>query len=471
MLEEKLRQASAAHVKNRKRMLAIVAIAFFVCATVIVVFSVVDFNAPVPDRSDAVKAVATEDASLLRAQFMQQLRAYEEDIEPTISGMNVNALSAEKALQITELKNKATAAFAAGDYAAALKNLADSAVLARQLIAQGEDTFAMQLAMAEKALAADDYIAAKLHISKALLLKPNDVQACELEKQIKALPQVLALLKTAAIAQTENNLEKEYAAIAEAFTIAPQRQALGQRKAVLAEKIKQNRFAPLIALGLADVQKRRLRAARANYKKAKALYPKRAELRILKTAIAKLALELDLATAIAEGKAAIGQDDWLKAQAIYSAAAARHPDDKTLRDGLQLSTTLVNLQRTLSGYIQRPERLSAQNVSEAAQDALLQARIFGRNSKSLSRKAAELKTLLAKANIKIPVTVKSDNQTYILVRGVGKVGATAQRTIQLKPGVYTFEGIREGFKSKLVEVRIPIGISSFGVEVVCDERI
>jgi len=74
-------------------------------------------------------------------------------------------------------------------------------------------------------------------------------------------------------------------------------------------------------------------------------------------------------------------------------------------------------------------------------------------------------------NVKIPVTVTSDNQTFILVRGVGKVGVTQQRTIQLKAGVYTFEGMREGYKSKLVELRIPIGSDSIGVRIVCDERI
>jgi len=304
-----------------------------------------------------------------------------------------------------------------------------------------------------------------------LLLKPDKPEALKLAQRIDALPKTIALLKKAAIARTENNLEKEYAAVAEALKIAPDRQGLKQREATLKESIKESQFAPLVARGLANVKGEKLQAARANYKKANQLYPGRSELRILNESINRLAIALDLETAKTHGKAAIARDQWEKAQSIYAAAAKRHPDDKTILDGLQLSNKLVSLRRALSNYLRQPERLSSRNVAAGARQTLVQARIFAQNSKSLTQKATELDTLLATVNVKIPVTVTSDNQTYILVRGVGKVGLTQQRTIQLKAGTYTFEGLREGYKSKLVEVRIPIGSRSFGVKVICDERI
>jgi len=473
MLEEKLRQASQTHAKNNKRMLSMAAIAAAAIAIFMAAMWLFDSNSntDAPEVVVSVKTPSSADASKLREQFIQQLHAYEDDVAPALADANLKAWNPDKEMAIAALKDKASALFATGDYPAALQQLSDLETMGRQLLAQREKMFSSHMSLAEKALTAENDIEAKQHISQALLLKPDNPEALKLAQRIDALPKILTLLKKAAIARTENNPEKEYAAVAEALKLAPDRQELKQRKAALAETIKENRFAPLITLGLDNVTKRKLRAARSNYKEAKQLYPGRSELRILNTAINKLAVTLDLNSAKSRGKAAIARDQWDKAQSVYAAAAKRHPDDKTIRDGLQLSNKLVSLHRTLSDYLSQPERLAAGNVAAGARQTLVQARIFARNSPSLSRKAAELKTLLAKVNVKIPVTVTSDNQTYILVRGVGKVGVTQQRTIQLKAGVYTFEGMREGYKSKLVEVRIPIGSRSIGVRVVCDERI
>jgi hypothetical protein len=74
-------------------------------------------------------------------------------------------------------------------------------------------------------------------------------------------------------------------------------------------------------------------------------------------------------------------------------------------------------------------------------------------------------------NKKITVEVISDNQTHILVRGVGVVGQTSLKTIQLTPGNYTFEGKRKGYKSKLINVLIPYDKPTFSLSIHCDEPI
>ncbi len=473
MLEEKLRKASQYHAKNNKRMLSMLAIAAFVIAIFIMAMWLFDFNTNtgVTEVAIAVKTPPSADTSKLREQFIQQLHLYENDIAPALANANLKAWNADKELVIAALKNKASVSFATGDYPAALQELSDLESMARQLLTQREEMFSSALSMAKNALAIDNHIEAKQHISKALLLKPDNPDALKLAQRIGTLPKILELLKKAAVARTENNPEKEYTAVAEALKLDPDRQALKQRKAALEESIKESQFAPLIALGLDRVKHRKLQQARSSYHKAKQLYPGRSELRVLNTAINRLAVALDLESAKTRGKAAIDRDQWNEAQSVYAAAAKRHPDDKTIRDGLQLSNKLVSLHQVLSDYLRQPERLAAGNVAAGARQALDQVHIFAQNSQSLSRKETELKALLVQANIKIPVTVTSDNQTYILVKGIGKIGITQQRTIRLKAGTYTFEGIREGYKSKLVEVRIPIGSHSFDVKVVCDERI
>ena len=82
-----------------------------------------------------------------------------------------------------------------------------------------------------------------------------------------------------------------------------------------------------------------------------------------------------------------------------------------------------------------------------------------------------MRELIARINQPVPVTVISDNKTYVSVRSVGKVGAVFQKIIELKPGRYTFEGTRRGFKSVLVETFITYDQNDFSVRVICDEPI
>ncbi|MFQ5344815.1 MAG: hypothetical protein ACE5DZ_02510 [Mariprofundus sp.] len=471
MLEKKLRQASA---QSKKRIFLALAGVALLAVVLIIVVSFADFQSPTPAPE---KAVSTEiprqekDISALRSRFIDALRTYEEKTEPALNDANLPGWAPDKTSEIALLKDAATSAFVSGDYEAALKTMADATTLAQQILTKRDHIFSSQLSLAEKALAGDNAIAGKLHITRALLVKPRDRQALELARQIDILPQIIALLKKADIARTENNPEKEYAAVSEAFKLDPRRKALQLRATELAQQIREQKFAPLIARALADVEKRRLKAARSSYQQAKALDPNRPELLILDKAINKLANSLDLEKAITQGKAAVARDDWAKALSVYTAAAKKHPDDTTVLDGLQLSTRIVSLQSELAAYNGQPTRLASPNVSAAAQSLLIQAGEFSRNSASLSRQIKQLKNLIAEVNREIPITITSDNQTYILLRGIGKIGITQEKTIQLKPGDYTFEGIRQGYRSKLVKVRIPVGLTSFGVKVICDERI
>ena len=96
---------------------------------------------------------------------------------------------------------------------------------------------------------------------------------------------------------------------------------------------------------------------------------------------------------------------------------------------------------------------------------------YGNYSYSLTNQAADLNKLLDQMNKKQKVFVVSDNQTFVKVRGVGQVGLTPGRSIKLKPGNYTFEGSRKGYKSKLVKVLIPLGQNNTEVTMICDEPI
>jgi hypothetical protein len=101
----------------------------------------------------------------------------------------------------------------------------------------------------------------------------------------------------------------------------------------------------------------------------------------------------------------------------------------------------------------------------------VQAKYSSKYSSGLKKQIDQLDNLIATFNRLIPVKVMSDNMTDVRIRGIGKLGVILHKTIQLKPGNYTFEGTRKGFKSKLLQVLIPYDQNNYSVSIICDESI
>ena len=444
MLEQKLEQASQASVKDRKRIVAITSFVLLCAIAMVMLISGLNDQAQQPPSSELQisSQQSAESDSALRNQFMQRLQAYESEIEPALSSANLKKWDQPRDVEITTVKDETISAFAVGEYASALGSLTRLEALAGQALAARDAMSASEVALARQAVNADDYTQGKLHISRALMLKQDDEQALALKAMIVTLPELLALLKAADVAAIENNLEKEYAAVAEAFNIAPQRQGLKERRDALHDKIRESRFTALIAAGLLNLEKKQISAARRNYAQAKALFPQRSELKVLKQGIISVADELDLNQAKKQAKKAIDEDDWQTAEQLYAQALQRHPEEKAMRDGLQLASRIVALQRDITDYIQRPERLASANIFGAAEDKLIQASVLTAHSTMLAEKSGALKEVLASMRVKMLVFVKSDNKTYSVVTGVGNVVLTHGSENALIPGVYNIEGSR-----------------------------
>ena len=140
-------------------------------------------------------------------------------------------------------------------------------------------------------------------------------------------------------------------------------------------------------------------------------------------------------------------------------------------DGFALAQSITSLQSEVSGYLNSPHRLSSINVAAGAARLMERSSTFAGNSTSLDQKTSSLTEVLASYREEVSVRVVSDGVSRVSVRGVGRVGITKEKVIKLRPGTYTFEGSRTGYKSKLVKVSIPPRAVQFKVEVICDERI
>lgn len=409
--------------------------------------------------------------SELRGRSKELLKMFEVDIEPQLALANLSEWNPETLGKVFTFKDEALSAFSGGDYNKAIDSIGKAETLAKEALAQWEDNFSVSYSAALSLFGEQESDKARLEIEKTLVFKPSDPDALALKQRIDVLPKVRVLLAAARVAKVENNLRKEHGVLTEILSVDPARTELGARILDLEAEMSETDFGSIIQKGFRAVAYRDLQKARSFLARAKNIYPGRHEIRILSDNIVTLVEELKLENALRKGKEAIAQDDWVSALAIFKKAKNAHPNNGYLVDQTAIASKIVSLLNAITDFVVRHQRLSSLNVALSAKKTLNDIDKFVELSPSLLVKANELKKLLGDYDRSVGVVVKSDNKTYISVQGVGKIGMTENKQIQLRPGVYTFEGKRPGFKSKLLDVEIPLNKTSVVVELVCDERI
>jgi hypothetical protein len=192
---------------------------------------------------------------------------------------------------------------------------------------------------------------------------------------------------------------------------------------------------------------------------------------VLDEKIAGLELELLIERLTVTARAAAQADDWVTAEQTYIQVRRLAPANRDITDGLALAQTINRLRARAARHLAAPGRLASVAVATEAGSIVDAIAPLRADSPRLAAQADALAGLVAAYGVKVPVRIVSDGKTNITVRGVGIVGKITERTIELRPGQYTFEGIREGFQAVLMRVDIPPGQADLVLEIVPDERI
>ena len=406
-----------------------------------------------------------------RNKFKIELAEFEDGLRPKISNEAFSHWNKKRQQEILKKIDDAIITFGSGNYEEALTSLRGAADIARTELDKRDVAFNKTLAKAKSSQEEDDYNSASLNIAEAIRLKPGATEALKLKEQIDQLPALLSLIEMAAVARTENNLEAEENYLKQVLNVDPWRTEIKSRLRFVAQKIKELKFNKHIETGLASINQRNFSLAQSHLKNAYAIFDKRPETDLLSKKLAALARELETERLISEARSASQSDDWITAEKLYEQANNIIPNYKEAIDGYSLSRKIVSFNDQLLHHLQASQRLASTNVAKLVRGLVDEAQTVAFHSRSLSEKVEKLSVLLKAYAAKVLVQVISDGTTNITVRGVGRVGKVMEKKIKLRPGRYTFEGVRPGHKSKLIEVHIPPGTERTVVEIYCDERI
>lgn len=421
---------------------------------------------PVPDSDGA----SPEDPAN-RDIFKDALAAFDQEFKPLAESDGFRAWNAAASNDILAARNAAVDAFGAGAYGKALATLREGSDLAQEKREAYEAAFNAAYDKAIIAYQEDDPDAALLTITEALRLKPESPDAQELKDRIDQLPEVLDLINQAVTARVENDLEREAELLGKIVALDDSRIEQKERLVTVMSEIRETQYSRAISAGMDATEKRDLATAERNLERAAQLYKTRDAVKLLSSQVETLRQELRAESLIRQAVDASAADDWDAARQHFADARAILPNNKDATDGLQLATKIVSLKTDIGKHLASPARLANPSIEKSVEQLLRDADVLVEFSPSLQASSQKLRAAVEAYSTPVPIAVISDGKTHVSVRGVGQVGQTTGRTINLKPGTYTFEGKRKGYVSVLVKVELQPGVEGASVEVICNEPV
>lgn len=338
-------------------------------------------------------------------------------------------------VRVDGLRERALAARREGDPASALRLLGDAERILRQAARDSEARYRLSLEAAREAHGRGALDAARAHLARALEERPGAPEATALRSLIESPPAPAA--PDAAARET------------------------ARRAGSLARALGEGRLA---------VENGDPAAARRALAAAEAAGPGHGGVRDLRARVERLERGIERDRLVAGAEDAAARDDWKGALRGFAGALDLDPGHNAAARGRDLAARVAASQAAVDGFLERPERLSDAEVAGAAGGALDAAAPLAPLSPRLRDSAGELRAAVAARRAPLPVRVLSDNRTEIGIRGVGHLGRVRERVVELPPGTYAFEGRREGYRSKIVEVVVEAGAAPPAeVRIVCDE--
>jgi len=337
--------------------------------------------------------------------------------------------------------------------------------------AQATDHTAQDLAAGQAALRASQPALAKAAFQRVLLKDPDSNAARAGVAASDALQRALDQYSSALRAETAGDLEQaraQYQAILRQNAgFAPAQVALAR----VHEAQQAQALEAALAQGAQALAAGRVEMAEQAYARAADIRGDEPRVRDGQARIAEIRRselnQRDLAT----GTDLERQERWDDAVTHYRAVLARDAQLRFADDGLARSTRRAELDRELRDYLERPARLTAPAVRQAAEHALARGEAASPRGTRLTEQLQQLRAQLPLLDAPARVQILSDNSTLVSVPAVGELGIFTQRELDLPPGQYTVIGRREGFRDVRRELNIAPGQQRVALTVQCTERI
>ena len=164
-------------------------------------------------------------------------------------------------------------------------------------------------------------------------------------------------------------------------------------------------------------------------------------------------------------------EEWDDARSYYETILNFDSNIGEVKDSLMRVNSRIRLINQMISFIAQAENLNDDKLFNQAQQALIQAQSIMNKGPKMTQQISELEQTLKIASTPVEVTLISDLKTDVVLYKTGKFGLFEQKTILLKPGVYTAKGTRIGYRDTTLRFKVsPENIDQRFI-IICRDRI
>ncbi len=432
---------------------------------------------PLPsDSVDKLEESSPVDESILeqnRAQgrYLELAEEVDKLIESISHNKNLPEELAEQLARTIQSRKIAAEAYDEFDYLSAERSIEFALSVINELIQREDRQFQVAMQTARDAYRLEDVTLAAEAIESAYKLRPNDSEVEHWRNKISELPKLRAARQNALDARYASDVKSEIAALEQVLFYRPNDADSERRIVELRQKLADEQFNLTVSKVIQAIDSRNLKAAKSALTAVKKQRPSDASIANLQIQIENLERQLTIEHYLDSAEDAILNDYWIAASKSFENVLAIDSTHSEAHQGLLFAMNIVDAQQRVDYFLDRPDRLSSSNIEAAAQETIEEVQLYTAFSQKLSTSIDSLYAALTEWTASIPIRVLSDGKTDIGIRGVGKIGKTKERTVQLRPGNYVFEGKRKGYHSILVEFVVASNPNQTQeVTVICSER-
>ncbi|MDA1074697.1 MAG: hypothetical protein O3A63_08050 [Proteobacteria bacterium] len=348
-----------------------------------------------------------------------------------------------------------------------------SYVTARELLAElivvGEQKFEDLLQQTTIAINDQNQASALSLVEQALLIKPDDSTALALKVRAHKIDSVLTLFRQARnheLAEAWADAVSGYQAV---LDLDPETRGVSEAITRTRTAETQQILESHISAGFLALENNQFAKATTAFNKALKIQPANpiALGGLQQTESKSLLGQVDRLKV--EAQSALDDENWSTALAHYDEILSLDANLKFAKEGKATATEQLRALTILNKIIDSPDNLSSKKLFDEANATLTRARTLKPMGPTLASRIDEVDHLLSVYSQPVAVTLKSDNQTDVILSTVGRLGTFDVKQVSLRPGAYTLIGSRNGCRD--VRTQITVRPEMPPVDIRCMEQL
>ena len=283
--------------------------------------------------------------------------------------------------------------------------------------------------------------------------------------------EVLSLMANGQKFEVQKDYASALAAYRQAYDRNPQYEEAGIAVKRVTDKIADAKYRQALATGLEALERKDYDRARKYLLEASSVKPDSREAKKALASLNQTLRRIRIASLKEKGQVSEAVEDWQAARKQYESILSIEAGNEFARQGLSRVQDQMRVLTDIQSYVNQPDKLLVKSSLEKAQAVLKKARSLDPRGPRLSQNISRLEEMVAKALKPVQVIITSDNLTQVDVYRIGRLGRFNEKRLDLKPGVYTVVGHREGYQDVRYEIVIQPGQENQQLTVICKVKV